>query len=146
MEYFKRNDIFIIIAIVVISVGMMITLNAAGPENTGVAVVTLDGGVYREVPLSRDADYVVENEGRHNTVRVEGGEIFMLDASCPDLACVRQGKISTGSGAIVCLPNKVLIKLRGDIGSGDVGTDRLEGPGGQTDSTDILDGLDAISE
>ena len=51
----------------------------------------------------------------HNTVLVKKGEICMADADCPDKICISQGGISDASYPIVCLPNKVIIKIEGDF-------------------------------
>ena len=50
-----------------------------------------------------------------NEVEVERGRIRMFSADCPDGLCVRQGWISDGLMPIVCLPNRIIIRL--DSGS-----------------------------
>ena len=45
------------------------------------------------------------------TVRVEPGAVSMERADCPDQICVRQCRITGSSHPIVCLPNRVEIRL-----------------------------------
>ena len=52
-----------------------------------------------------------------NVVEVEYGRIRMLEADCPDGACVRLGWVSSGVIPIVCLPHRVIIELHGGNGT-----------------------------
>ncbi|MCX7715781.1 MAG: NusG domain II-containing protein [Clostridia bacterium] len=61
--------------------------------------------------VSEPYEFTVETEHGKNTVRVEFGRIRIVDASCPDHICVNQGWISDGTAPIVCLPNKLVIKI-----------------------------------
>jgi hypothetical protein len=38
----------------------------------------------------------------------------MIDADCPDKLCEKQGKISKNGQSIICLPNKIVIKINSD--------------------------------
>ena len=51
------------------------------------------------------------------TVVVEDGSIHVEDADCPDKICEKTGKISKAGETIICLPNKVIIKI---LGKGEV--------------------------
>ncbi|MBQ9370138.1 MAG: NusG domain II-containing protein [Clostridia bacterium] len=51
------------------------------------------------------------------TVVVEEGSIHVEDADCPDKICERMGKISKAGETIICLPNRVVIKI---LGKGEV--------------------------
>ena len=48
-----------------------------------------------------------------NVILVEPGKIQMQSANCPDKLCVRQGAIQNRSGSIVCLPHRLVIRLKG---------------------------------
>ena len=37
----------------------------------------------------------------------------MIDATCPDHICVNQKEISKTGETIVCLPNKVIVEIKG---------------------------------
>lgn len=49
--------------------------------------------------------------GGSNTICVAPGKIRVQDATCPDHVCVQQGWISDGVYPIVCLPNKLVIRI-----------------------------------
>lgn len=85
----------------------------------------------RQVPMSRASIYLngiltetvnltiveehytvtIDTDGRTNVIEVERGRIRMMEASCPDKTCVRQGWASNGLTPIVCLPNRLVITL-----------------------------------
>ncbi len=48
-----------------------------------------------------------------NRIFLEKDGVSMTNATCPDKLCVRQGKIKNSLFPIVCLPNRITIKLRG---------------------------------
>ena len=75
------------------------------------AVIYANGEEYKTLSLSEDSETKVETEGGLNIVVVEGGEVYMSAASCPDRLCVRQGRISKGGETIVCLPHKVVVEV-----------------------------------
>jgi hypothetical protein len=75
------------------------------------AIVSNEEGVVCELPLSQNTTYVVESDLGVNTIVVENGEVYMLEADCPGHDCMNQGRISSSSQTIVCLPHKVWIEI-----------------------------------
>lgn len=74
-------------------------------------IVEVDGETVGSYPLDTDARY--ELSGGSNVLVIEGGEAFMESADCPDKVCVNTGRISRSGEQIVCLPNRVLVKIVG---------------------------------
>lgn len=72
-----------------------------------------DGKLIQRIDLSNVSNpYKIELAG--NVILVEKGQISMIDADCPDKLCIKQGAISDNACPIVCLPNKIVIKLTDD--------------------------------
>lgn len=78
-----------------------------------------------QLSLSEEAQYAVERPGARNVVRIEGETVRMVEASCPDQLCVRQGAIARAGQTIVCLPNQVVVTLTGEEASGEAGLDAV---------------------
>ena len=76
------------------------------------ARVLQNGEVVREVPLSVEQTFQIRGEYT-NTVTVRDGKIAVTHSDCPNHDCVRMGWLQDG-GAIVCLPNRMEIRLTGD--------------------------------
>lgn len=52
-------------------------------------------------------------EGKKNLLVIENGSASVTEATCPDLLCVHQRAISQTGENIVCLPNKVVVRIDG---------------------------------
>lgn len=113
----KHKTIILILSSIVLLCAF-ITTAAYLKRDGNIATISVDGEVIYKIPLnSVDTPYEIpiENNGNTNVVLVERVRISMKSASCPDGLCVKQGSISSTSYPIVCLPNKVIIKIEGDI-------------------------------
>lgn len=79
-----------------------------------------DGVLLTSLPLEGfDTPYrftVTGENGCVNELEIRPGSIGMVSADCPDKLCVHQGFIDRPGLPIVCLPNKLVIRLR-DTGS-----------------------------
>ena len=94
---FKRNDIILIIIVLLIAVvSFAANLNSQG--DGGKAIVKIDGQVDKEFQLSEDEDYTINfKDGRYNTLSIKDGYVQMIEASCPDQICVNHKKIDRKS-------------------------------------------------
>ena len=48
-----------------------------------------------------------------NIIRAERGGIAVVSADCPDGACVRQGWIRRAGAGAVCLPHRLVVRIKG---------------------------------
>lgn len=117
MSIFKdkkaRNDILLVAAVLLIAGGawLFITLNKAPGEY---AVVLVDQKETARYPLDTDAEIRLESEnGGYNILVIKDGAADVTEASCPDKTCVNQHAISNTGEAIVCMPNKTVVKIVG---------------------------------
>jgi hypothetical protein len=78
-----------------------------------VAVIEVSGVPVRTVELQRPA--VVPVDGAQGTVvlAVESGRIAVITSDCPNHVCVRTGWRSRAGDVIVCVPNRVIIRILG---------------------------------
>lgn len=75
-----------------------------------VAVIYQDRQIIATVPLDAEHENFVL-ELPHNRIAVHDGKIGVEWADCPDQICVHTGFIDNGLLPIVCLPNKVEIRI-----------------------------------
>ena len=110
-----RTWIIVIAAAVLALIALSVLLLTARGEGTVVQVIQ-DGTVLREIDLSRVKEPYSFNveapDGGSNRIEVEPGRIRVADADCPDKICISQGWLSDQSVPIVCLPHRLIIKLR----------------------------------
>ena len=103
-------DIILVASLLVISLSVFIVVRLT-KQDGDVAVVTVNNVVVGEYSLSVDGEYSLN--GGTNILVIENGKAFVTYADCPDGLCVNQGKISLTGDRIVCLPNKLMIEIRG---------------------------------
>ena len=110
----------LVLAVLAAGAFLLFRPGAGDQEQGTVARITLDGELIEEIDLSALTEpktIVVEGkDGLTNTIIAEHGSIRVEKADCPDQVCVRQGAISDGTVPIVCLPNKLIIEIRGGGG------------------------------
>ncbi|MGN0696253.1 MAG: NusG domain II-containing protein [Oscillospiraceae bacterium] len=80
-----------------------------GPKT---AVVSADGQTVAEISLDRDGVYPIE--GTDMELTVKDGGICVSHSDCPDKICEKTGYIKSGSQSIVCLPNRVSVRIISD--------------------------------
>jgi hypothetical protein len=98
----KKGDLILIVAILAIGLILWGALELSKEEGAYV-VVTVGGEEVARYSLAEDGEYVLN--GGTNTLKIENGEAFMIDAECPTLGqtrCTNQGKISRTSEKITC--------------------------------------------
>jgi hypothetical protein len=104
--------IFVLICIVCLAVWLV---RQNQTQSAAVAQIKLGNDVIKEIDLSEISEpyefEITDDNGGHNTVRVERGRICVIDADCPDKICVNQGYISNSAVPIVCLPHKLSITI-----------------------------------
>ncbi len=86
-------------------------------EGKTYVLIEVDGKLFQKISLgqtSPDLKITVPVKTGENVVEIEKDRVRMLFAQCPDEDCVRQGWISRPGQMIVCLPNKMVIKIQSD--------------------------------
>jgi len=59
-------------------------------------------------------EFTISKDDGYNTIKIENNKIWIEDTDCPDKYCKLQGDIGSDGQVIVCLPNKLLIKIVGN--------------------------------
>lgn len=106
-DIFKKGDIIIFVLLVVVIVVAIVF--ATRPHSATVAEVYIDGRLAYSLDLSKNAD--IELLDGRMTICVEDGKVFVKDSDCKEQLCAHSAPISGEGGMIVCLPNKVVIKV-----------------------------------
>lgn len=113
----KKNDFILIGVVILLCIGALVYFQLTKEEGSKV-VITIDGEVYDTLDLNKETTLTVEGDnGIYNTFQVKDGAVDMIDASCPDLLCVKQKDIHYNHETIVCLPNKVVIEVISSVES-----------------------------
>ena len=107
----KKKDfilIFIILLIVVVSFGINHFTNAKSGKQIEIYV---DNELYKTYDIDDEDEIKIESEEGYNVVKIHNHGAQITEASCQDKVCIHEGFITKPSESIVCLPNKVHIKI-----------------------------------
>lgn len=102
----------ILIAVITVSSLLFLTIPSLTRNETGAeAEIILNGKTYAVLPLDKDTRLEIKNVG---TVVVSGGSVHIENASCKDKLCEKTGSINHKNQTIICLPNKLIIRIISD--------------------------------
>jgi len=65
------------------------------------------------LPLTRDTTIEVQGKIGKSTIQIKQGRVRMLHSPCPLKLCEKQGFISTTGNEIICVPNRIVIRIEG---------------------------------
>ena len=107
VKIIKGRDKAFIAAITTLCL-MLIFVFAFSQKGGDTVLVYKESKLYKE--LSLDKNQTLDIDGG-NTIVIKDGCAYMQYADCPDKLCIKQGKISDSSRDIVCLPNRVSVRI-----------------------------------
>ena len=100
--------IFIILIVIAVTFGINQLINAKDGEKIEIYV---DNKLYKTYDIDDEDEIKIESNEGYNVVKIHDHGVEIDEASCPDKVCVHEGFITKPSESIVCLPNKVHIKI-----------------------------------
>lgn len=107
----KKIDILIAAAVLVICLlGYFLTGVSIADERKTV-IIESEGEVFAQYSMTETMTVDVKG---HNVVEITPDYVRVIHADCPDKLDVRQGKISAPGSIIVCMPNKMTVRIVGE--------------------------------
>ncbi len=76
--------------------------------------IEVDGKVYNVVSLHTDQTFEVPGPLGNTFVVIQDGEVHVSESPCRAKICVRTGEIFHAGQLIVCVPNKVVVRVIGE--------------------------------
>lgn len=110
---FTPFDLLLVAGVVTLAVFLIMSsvAKASGPGET--AVVEVNGREVMKISLRENRDYAIDGFRGKSYVSVRDGQVHMTDSDCPDKLCVKMGWISHNDTSVICLPNRVVIRITG---------------------------------
>lgn len=114
-NFLNKRDGLLFLGLFIIAALIFLVVELAPGGNT--VVIEKDG----EVVLSRNIYMLAEPEEieitGHNGVKVkillEQNGVAVVSSTCPDLTCVKTGKIAKAGETAICLPARVSVRITG---------------------------------
>jgi len=115
---FTPADLLLVLGVLALAVVLILEpWGRAARGSASEVVVEVNGREVMRVSLGEgDGEYEVEGFRGPSRFRVESGGVRMVDSDCPDKLCVGMGQVSRTGQAVVCLPNRVTLRLEGSGG------------------------------
>ncbi len=116
-DFFKKSDIILMVSIVIIGLISAVYLSLAKTKGDKVEI-KVDNRIYGTYSLYADRTIVVGGKNSKNIVTIEEGSVKMSSASCKNQICVHHSPISRAGESIICLPNRVIVRIKGSSSKG----------------------------
>ena len=132
-KYIRKADIILFVVLVVIGLAASAALTLShGEAGSNARVIIESGGsLYARYPLSEDRTIVVpapkqtrtdapaadsgddaaEQYDYYNVVVISNSTVSVTEASCKNQVCVKHGAVSRSGESIVCLPNRLVVRI-----------------------------------
>lgn len=121
---FKKYDyvvLVILLLLTIVSIAVPFLTNKKPEEE--IVVIQVSGKDYKTFPLNKDNTIPIKVGDHYNLIVIKDNKVRITEANCPDKLCVKDGAISKQGQILVCLPNKVVVQIKGkDIDQIDTST------------------------
>ena len=114
-EKLKKSKPFSLLDGVVIALFIVLCclplLSLIGKKEGKIVKISYEGNE-QSYDLSVDREILLKDGAI--IVKIENGQVWVSASDCESLACVKSGKISMSGQSVVCLPNRLTVKIVGD--------------------------------
>lgn len=107
---FRKGDWLAIGVVAFLAVAVLLCFLPGKNEPAAYAEVYLNGQLVKTVSLSENQIFTVEDQ-YVNEIAVKDGSIAFIHSNCPGQDCVHSGRIHSTGRSLVCLPNRVEIRV-----------------------------------
>lgn len=109
----RKADIILAVLLIVFGLASSYALSLGG-ETGQMVYISVSGKEYAYYSLMEDRTITIDRDNHLNKITIKGGKVSMTFSDCASQDCVHQGEIAKTSQSIVCLPNKVVVEIRGE--------------------------------
>ncbi len=112
-----KGDKYLIVFIIIISLLSLVYVNKSALNyNKKYVSIQVDGQEIKKVIFDKNIigkTIPIKTEFGYNLIEIGDEKVRVIEADCPDKLDVKQGYISKVGEVIVCLPNKLVIEIKG---------------------------------
>ena len=107
-----RGDILLGVSLLLLGIIFFVWVLFWGQADANKVEVKVNGKIVGVYSLSEEQEIKLKDLGE-NTFVIRDSQVEMIKADCPDQYCVKHYPISKNGESIICLPNKVVITIKG---------------------------------
>lgn len=112
-----KYDKVLIIVVLIISLSFIFISGRKIINYSNVyAEIFIDGKLENKYTLDNNFEktITIETEYGINIIEIKDKKVKMIESSCPDKLCIKQGEAHSPGQLIVCLPNKLVVEITGE--------------------------------
>ncbi len=116
-ETMTRLDKLIFCVLIAFSVLSILFTNIIFAKKTAdEVIIEVDGAEYGRYPLYEKNGKILDVKTKfgYNKIEILNGKVRILDTDCPDRLEVKSGFIDSSGEMLVCLPNRVVVRIGGE--------------------------------
>ena len=115
MKKTLRNDLILIISLVVVLVGSLLAVLLTRKKNNLVAKIYVKDELVQTIDLTKtdNTEFVIHGAKGDLTVSIKDHSIAVIDADCPHQDCVHMGYVRNTNQPIICAYNAVSVIIEG---------------------------------
>lgn len=112
-----KGDKILVLIIIILSLSSMVLINRqAFSDNEKYVSIQVNGKELKKIIFDTKligTTIPIETEYGYNLVEIGEEQVRVIEADCPDKIDVKQGYISRIGETIVCLPNRMVVEIKG---------------------------------
>lgn len=109
----RSGDIILILILFSLSVAGFIFQKEIAQEGR-FYLIEVEGKTLYRLPLSSDTLITLETRTDDISIRTKSGRVCVSESSCPLKICVKTGWIKRPGEAIICVPNRMVVRIKGE--------------------------------
>ena len=78
-----------------------------------IVLIKSDGIMVKEASLKNNREFLIKSKEGELTCIIQDQKVKVVESTCPDKLCIKQGWISNQGESIICLPNRITITITG---------------------------------
>lgn len=113
ISFLKKGDFLILLVILLLCAGIVLYLFSIQTAHK-YAIITQDNHTIQQIPLGKGIHREITIDGDyHSTIEIDDSRVRFRESTCGNRLCVNSGWISGNGEAVVCLPNRVILRITG---------------------------------
>jgi hypothetical protein len=112
LKIITPGDKILMVLIIILGIVSLVALNRLRRSGDS-AIIEVDGQIVQQLDLKASKEITVHGSIGKTIIKIDQGAAQVIYSDCPEQVCVKTGKINRAGEIIVCVPNKVVVKISG---------------------------------
>lgn len=108
----NRKD-FLVFSIIFSIIFIAYLFSRVNNSRGEIVLIQVNGRDFLHLSVNQNRIIKVSGPLGISIIEIEDGKVRMLSSPCPDKLCIKEGYINKPGQLIVCVPNKIVIKIEG---------------------------------